>query len=212
MNSALTQEFWEAAGRRRLADMAGFPFAGHSALRDAVASGQASLGIEFAAARDTAHFTRSYGAYYFILGLMWVPLLLSFLSVGRAIQVGRWGPLGGLITAIVGFVWAGAALAIRAIARANTIAIAVAAILTLSQGTPNTTLGWAAGCFILSSLAPRFASRIAWSWAHRAVLESEEYATWLFATRNLHIRDAQGRIHDFQAPAAGSSRRTTHFT
>jgi hypothetical protein len=232
LTPAAEKQLWARAGVSRIAEIRGFPFPSHAALKAAVATDEAQLGIEYAAARGLVRISKSHVAALLILGLSWVTPLLALASVILPFATGNWWALGGAPSAFIGQLLAnphlpGKALiglavigAMQHVAFTRTILqpvldrlrphsydptksvikLAVAgAILhvafarSILEGTT-----WISFCFAVSAIALWVLNRLAWRWAHDAVLASEAFAAYLFGTRNLHIRDKGGKMHNVE--------------
>ena len=188
MDSSQDASFWEAAGVKSLSNLQDFPFENHSDLVNAVKKGEASIGIEYAAARDLAAVTKSPRGYYIILALSWVPFLFAPASIAVAIMTARWSVLVGIVLALLGQFLASPHNPIHVIAYIGSL---IALSYCLFMGTILSPGTWSAFAFGISFLVTRFLNRTAWKWARNAVLSSEAFAAYLYKTANLHIKSNQ---------------------
>jgi hypothetical protein len=185
MTNALEDKLWESAGARSVAELPEFPFRSYQDFKTAVESGEATIGIEYAAARDLAHVTKSRSASYLLLALTWLPFLLAFASIILAIVTRQWLILAGSVTALLGMVLASPHNPMRRPAFwASLLALGYNVFVrtVLSPG------AWSGFAFAVSFLAVSFVNRTAWNWAHAAVLRSEALTAYLWKAAQLHIR------------------------
>lgn len=187
------KQLWARAGVSRIVDIRGFPYPNHDAFKAAVARGDAQLGIEYAAARDLVRTTKSPAAAVLVLGLSWVTPLLALASLVLPFASGNWWALGGAPSSFLGQFLANPYNP----AKPLTKVMLAGALLHLAV---NRSIlhgaAWISFCFAISAITLWVWNRLAWTWAHAAALHSEALAALLFKTRNLHIRDRQGNIHD----------------
>jgi len=187
------KQLWARAGVSRIVDIRGFPFPSHDAFKAAVTKGDAQLGIEYAAARDLVRVTKSPAAAVLVLGLSWVTPLLALASLVLPFATGNWWALGGAPSSFLGQLLANPYNP----AKPLTKVILAGALLHLAV---NRSIlhgaTWISFCFAVSAITLWVLNRLAWTWAHAAAFHSEALAALLFKTRNLHIRDRQGNIHD----------------
>jgi hypothetical protein len=189
----IEKNLWISANVSQVADIPGFPFGSHAGLKAAVASGHIQLGIEYAAARGFVSITKSPGAAALILALTWVMPALGIGSVLVAFVTGNWWALCGVVTAFLGQTLANPYSPAQSLWKI----LVVGAVLHLAAADSITTgLTWASFSFAGSAVALRVLNRLAWRWAHNAVLASEAFAAYLFRTRNLHIRDSTGKHYN----------------
>ena len=186
MSPSAEDSLWESAGVRVVSELPDFPFPSHKAFVAAVRNGDASVGIEYPAARDLAHVTKSpAAASYALLALSWIPFLLIPASIVVAVVTGRWGTVVGIPTALIGMALASPYNPLRHVALLGSVAsgaYCLIAAMVLTAGT------WSAFAFGLSFLAVRFLNRTAWNWAHDAILGSEALTAYLWKSANLHIK------------------------
>jgi hypothetical protein len=171
----------------------GFPFPSHEALRAAIAAGQAQLGIEYAAARESVRMTKSAIAEALTLALSFVMPALAVGSVVLAFATGNWWALGGVISSFLGQLLANPYNPLKWLV---TLLVAGALVHVAIAHSIVKELAWVSFSFAASAIAVWTLNRLAWSWAHDAALRSEAFAAHLFSTHNLHTRDSQGEIHD----------------
>jgi hypothetical protein len=190
------KKLWAAAKASRISDIPGFPLASHAALKAAIATGEAQLGIEYAAARDLVPISKSASASALILALTWVMPALAIGSIILAILTGNWWALFGVVSSFLGQTLANPYNPAKALGK---ILVAAALLHIIVAGSIVRGLTWASFSFAASAIALWTLNRLAWRWAHAAVLASEAVAAHLFRTRNLHIRDSGGKIHDAHA-------------
>jgi len=199
ISPSIEEQLWSRAGVHRIVDVRGFPFPSYDAFRAAVSSSEAQLGIEYAAARDLVRVTKSPAAAILILGMSWVTPLLALGSLIAAFVTGNWWALGGAPSSFLGQILANP----HNPAKYLTKIILIGALLHL---TVNRSIlhgaTWISFCFAVAAINLWVLSRLAWPWAHADVLRSEALAALIFKTRNLHIRDRSGTIHDAEAPGA----------
>jgi len=193
ITSEIEKKLWAAAKVTRIFDIAGFPFAGHAELKAAVASGEAQLGIEFAAARELVRISKSASASALILALTWVTPALAIGSVVVAFVTGNWWALCGVVSSFLGQILANPYNPAKSLWK---ILVAAALLHLAVAGSIVQGVTWASFSFAVSAITLRIVNRLAWRWAHDAVLASEAFAAHLFRTRNLHIRDSSGKSHD----------------
>lgn len=190
------QTFWAAAGVSQISDIPEFPLPNHPALKAAVASGEVQLGIEYAAARELAHITKSKVAGAVLLALAWVMPVFAVGSLIVAFFTGNWWALGGVISSFLGQMSVNPYNPAKRLGWVLVVAALVHVIVAQSfvQG-----VTWVSFSFAASAIALWMLNRLAWTWAHEAALASEAFAAYLFKTRNLHIRDSQGILHSVHA-------------
>jgi len=195
MNISPEQEqfFWKSAGASNICDVPGFPYPSYPAFKAAVFSGQVKLGIEYAAARELSTLTKSRIAGLFILAMAFASPLLAVASLALAFITGHWWVLGGTVTAFLGRLAANPYNPLKRVGAALAI---IAFIYALAAEDITTGAPWSALVFTLGYCALWLLNRLSWAWAHDALLESEALAAYLFSTRNLHILDHTGRMHD----------------
>lgn len=189
----IEKKLWAATGASRISDIAGFPFPSHAALTAAVATGEAQLGIEYAAARELVPISKSASAYALMLALAWVMPTLAISSVIIAFATENWWALGGVVSSFLGQTFANPHNPMKGLGK---ILVAAALLHIIVSGSVIQGGTWASFSFAASAIALWTLNRLAWRWAHSAVLASEAVAAHLFGTRNLHIRDNSGKIHD----------------
>jgi hypothetical protein len=192
---AVEEQLWSRAGVRRIVDIPGFPFPSHDALREAVRKGEAQLGIEYAAARDLVRVTKSPAAGALILAMTWVTPLLALASLVLPFITGNWWALGGAPSSFLGQFLANPYNPAKPLTKVILAATLLHLIVAQSvlQGA-----SWISLCFAASVVNLWVLNHLAWKWAHAGLLQSEALAALLFKTRNLHIRDHSGTIHDAQ--------------
>lgn len=196
MTPDVEQKLWTGVGVTRISDIAGFPLPNHDALRTAVLSGQAALGIEYTAARDLVQITKSPSAAWLTLALMNVMMVLAVGSFGVAFGTGNWWALGGVVSAFLGQAAINPYSPFKSIEKflvACTL-LHIIAVQSIVQGA-----AWVSFSFAASAISVWVVNRVAWRWAHEAVLASEAFAAYLFKTHNLHILDSHGRMHNAQS-------------
>jgi hypothetical protein len=193
LTPSVEEQLWSRAGVRRIVDIRGFPFPSHDALREAVTRREAQLGIEYAAARDLVAVTKSPAAGVLILAMAWVTPLLALASLALPFVTGNWWALGGAPSSFLGQFLANpynpAKSLTKVILAATLLHLIVAQ--SVSHGA-----AWISFSFAVSVLNLWILNRLAWKWAHAGVLQSEALAALLFKTRNLHVRDRSGTIHN----------------
>lgn len=185
MNSSAEDSLWNLAGVRTVSELPDFPFPSHEAFVASIRNGDASIGIEYGAARDLTHITKSPVASIALLSLSWVPPLFMLASIVVAIVTGSWAILVGIPTAIIGMFFASPYHRRQGIAflfSQVSLAYCLISATVLTAGT------WSAFAFGLSFLSHRFLNRTAWSWAHKATLDSEALTAYLWKTANLHVK------------------------
>jgi hypothetical protein len=193
LTPSVEEQLLSRAGVRRIVDVHGFPFSSHDALKTAVMKHEAHLGIEYAAARDLVRITKSPAAGFLILAMTWVTPFLAFASLVLPFITGTWWALGGIVSSFLGQFLANPynpAKLLTKVVFAGTLLH-----LILNQSVLHG-MAWVSFCFAASVVNLWVLNRLAWTWAHAGVLQSEALATLLFKTRNLHIRDHSGKIHD----------------
>lgn len=188
MKSTVEANLWEAVGVKSVSELPDFPFPSHKAFIDAVCKGEATIGIEYQAARDLAHVTKSPTASYVLLALSWVPFLLMLASIIVAVQTERWAILVGIPTALIGMAVASPYNPLRYIALLGAIASMAYCLMAATVLTAGT---WAAFTFALSLLVVKFINLTAWKWAHKSILRSEALTAYLWKTANLHINSKE---------------------
>lgn len=195
ITSDVEQRLWAAAGVSRISDIADFPLPSHDALKAAVASGEAHLGIEYAAARDLVRITKSPSAVLLILALSLVMPALAVGSLILTFVTGNWLALGGVVSSFLGQTFANPYNPVKGLGKLLVVGALLHVVVAQSvvQGT-----AWVSFSFAVSAIALWTLNRLAWRWAHEAALASEAFAAHLFKTHNLHIRDNHGKIHDAQ--------------
>lgn len=192
------EQLWSQAGVRRIVDVRGFPFPSYDALRAAVMNREAQLGIEYAAARDLVRITKSPAAALLILAMTGMTPLLALASLLLPFLTGNWWALGGAPSSFLGQFLANPynpAKPLTKVILAGTL-LHLAVNQSVLHGAT-----WISFCFAASVVNLWVLNRLAWAWAHAGVLQSEALAALLFKTRNLHIRDSSGTIHNAE-PAA----------
>jgi hypothetical protein len=187
------RKLWESANAKRIGDIPGFPLASHDELKAAVGAGQMQMGIEFTAARGLVSISKSPGASALILALTWVTPLLAVGSAVVAIVTGNWWALVGVVTSFLGQILANPYSPAQFLWK---LLVAAAVIHLLNAEHITAGLAWASFVFAVSAITLRVLNRLAWRWAHQAVLGSEAFAAYLFRTRNLHLRDSSGKHHN----------------
>ena len=153
MSPTVEDSLSEAAGVKSVSELPDFPFPSHVAFVAAVRNGDASIGIEYAAARDLAHVTKSPVGLYVLLALSWIPFLFIPASIIVVVLTGRWATLVGIPTALIGMVLASPYNTLRHVALLGSLAslgYCLIAATVLTAGT------WSAFAFGLSFLAVRF--------------------------------------------------------
>lgn len=185
MTPSVEDSLWESAGVRSVSELPDFPFPNHKDFVAAVRNGDASVGIEYSAARDLAHLTKSPAASYALHALSWIPFLFIPTSIVIAIVTGRWATLVGIFTALIGMALASPYNPLRYVALFGSLALMTYCLIAATVLTTGT---WLAFAFSLSFLAVRFLNRTAWNWAHKAILGSEALTAYLWKTTNLHIK------------------------
>jgi len=157
---------------------------------------ETQLGIEYAAARDLVRVTKSPAAGALILAMAWVTPLLALASLALPFISGNWWALGGAPSSFLGQFLANPYNPAKPLTKAMLAATLLHLIVAQSvlHGA-----AWISFCFAASVVNLWILNRLAWKWAHAGVLQSEALAALLFKTRNLHIRDRSGTIHDAQA-------------
>lgn len=190
----IEQKLWAATGVARISEIPGFPFASHTALKEAVASGKAQLGIEYAAARDLVPI-KSPQAAVLILSLTWVMPALAVASIVVALLTGNWWSLLGIVSSFLGQTLANPYNPLKVLGKVFVVA-AILHIIASESITRGFT--WVSFSFAASAIALWILNHLAWRWAHRAVLGAEVVAAHLFKTRNLHIRDDAEKMHNVE--------------
>lgn len=185
MSTPVEDSLWESAGVRSVSELPDFPFLSHNDFVTAVRNGDASVGIEYPAARDLAHVTKSPAASYALLALSWIPFLFIPASIVVAMVSGLWATLVGIPTALIGMALASPYNPLRHVALFGSLAAVTYCLIAATVLTAGT---WSAFAFGLSFLTVRFLNRTAWNWAHKAILGSEALTAYLWKTRNLHIK------------------------
>lgn len=185
MSPSVEDSLWESAGVRSVSELPDFPFPSHKDFVSAVRNGDASVGIEYPAARDLAHITKSPAASYALLALSWIPFLFIPASIIVAVVTGLWATLIGIPTALIGMFLATPYNPLRYVALLSSFASVAYCLIAATVLTAGT---WSAFAYGLSFLVVRFLNRIAWNWAHKAILGSEALTAYLWKTANLHIK------------------------
>lgn len=188
MSPSVEDSLWESAGVRSVSELPDFPFPSHKDFVAAARSGDASIGIEYRAARDLAHVTKSPAASYVLLALGWIPLLFIPASIVVAVVTGRWATLVGIPTALIGMALASPHNPLRHVALLSSLASVAYCLIAATVLTAGT---WAAFAFGLSFLVVRLLNWTAWNWAHKAILGSEALTAYLWKTANLHIKSGR---------------------
>jgi hypothetical protein len=200
MSPSVEDNLWKSAGVRSVSELPDFPFPSHKDFIAAVRNGAASVGIEYPAARDLAHVTKSRAAQYALFALGGIPILFIPASIVVAIVTGRWATLIGIPTALIGMALASPYNPLHHVLYLASIA---AVAYCLIAATVLTAVTWSAFAFGLSFLAVRFVNRTAWSWAKKAILGSEALTAYLWKTKNLHIK---GKAVDPGSTVVGAHR------
>jgi hypothetical protein len=185
MNRSVEDSLWKSAGVRSVSEVPDFPFPSHKDFVAAVLNGDAFVGIEYSAARDLAHVTKSPAASFALLALSWIPFLFIPASIVVAVVTGCWATLVGIPIALIGMALASPYNPLRhlaLLASLGSVAYCLIAATVLTAGT------WPAFAYGLSFLAVRFLNRTAWNWASKAILGSEALTVYLWKTGNLHIK------------------------
>jgi hypothetical protein len=185
MNLKTEKKLFEAAGVRSVSEISNFPYRTHFEFVSAVRSKKAAIGIEYPAAREFAALTKSAFAYNLILAIFWTPFILMFLSVVLAFYIKSWLTLIGIVTAIVGNLFASPYNQARKIGFLFTILAFAIVIINRSLITP---IGWACFAFASTFTIIRMMNRTAWNWAYDAILKSEAFTAYFFKSGNLHIK------------------------
>jgi len=116
-------------------------------------------------------------------------------SVVVAFVTGNWWALGGVVSSFLGQTIANPYLPAKNLGRllvAGAMLHVVVSQSIIQGGT------WISFSFAVSAVALWTLNHLTWKWAHEAALASEAFASHLFKTHNLHIRDIHGTIHDAQ--------------
>lgn len=195
LTPTVEEQLWSRAGVCRIVDVRGFPFPSHDAMREAVMRREAQLGIEYAAARDLVRVTKSPAAGVLILAMTWLTPLLALASLVLPFITGNWWALGGAPSSFLGQFLANPYNPAKPLTKV--ILAATLLHLIVAQSVLHGA-AWISFCFAASVVNLWVLNRLAWKWAHAGVLQSEALAALLFKTRNLHIRDRSGTIHDAQ--------------
>jgi len=177
MNLKTEKKLFEAAGVRNVSEIKDFPYRTHSEFVSAVRSKKAALGIEYTAAREFAALTKSSFAYNLILAISWTPFILMFLSVILAFYSKNWLTLIGILTAIVGNLFASPYNPARKIGFLLTIIAFAIVIINRSLIHP---IGWVCFTFASTFTIIRIMNRAAWNLAHDAILKSEALTAYFF--------------------------------
>ena len=185
MNPLVEDSLWKSAGVSSVSELPDFPFPNHRDFVAAVRSGDASVGIEYRAARDLAHVTKSPTALYALLALSWIPFLFIPASIVVATVTGHWATLVGIPTALIGMALASPHNPLRHAAFLGALASLSYCLIAATVLTAGT---WSVFAFGLSVMAVRFLNGTAWNWAHKAILGSEALTAYLWKTTNLHIK------------------------
>lgn len=193
VTASVEEQLWSRGGVRRIHDVRGFPFPSYEALKAAVLKREAQLGIEYAAARDLVRVTKSPAAAFLILAMTWVTPLLALASLVLPFLTGNWWALAGAPSSFLGQFLANPYNPAKLLTKV--ILAGTLLHLIISQSVIHWT-AWISFCFAASVVNLWVLNRLAWSWAHAGVLQSEALAALLFKTRNLHIRDRSGTIHN----------------
>lgn len=193
ITSAVQQKLWAAAGVSRISDIPGFPLPNHAAPKATVATGEVQLGIEYAAAREFAQITKSPSAELLILTLSLVQPTVAVGSLVLPFVTNNWWTIGGVVSSFLGQMFANPYNPAKRLARVL-VAAALLHLVAAQSIVHGTT--WISFSFAVSAIVLWLLNGLAWSWAHEAVLASEAFAAYLFKTRNLHIRDKHGNIHN----------------
>lgn len=188
MSPSVEDSLWESAGVRSVSELPDFPFPSHQAFVAAVRNGDASVGIEYPAARGLAHATKSPAASHVLFALGWIPFLFIPASIVVAVITGRWATLAGIPTALIGMALASPYNPLRHVALLGSLASVAYCLIATTVLTSGT---WSAFAFGLSFLAVRFLNQTAWNWAHEAILGSEALTAYLWKTVNLHIKSKE---------------------
>jgi hypothetical protein len=193
ITAEVEQRLWASAQASQIADIEGFPLPSHAALKAAVASGAAQLGVEFTAARNLAGISKSPGGAALIHGLSLVCPALAIGSIVIAFVTGNWWSLFGVVASFLGQILANPYIPARNLWK---ILVAAALLHVVTAASITSGLTWVSFAFAVSVISVRVLNGLAWRWAHDAAVSSEAFAAYLFRTRNLHIRDASGTMHD----------------
>lgn len=185
MSPSVEDGLWQSAGVRSISELGDFPFPSHREFVAAIRNGDASIGIEYGAARELAHVTKSRTSSYALLALSWIPFLFIPASIIVAVITGRWATLVGIPIALIGMTLASPYNPLRHVALLCSLASLAYCLIAATVLTPGT---WLAFAFGLSFMAVRLLNQTAWNWAHKAVLVSEALTAYLWKTANLHIK------------------------
>lgn len=189
MDSSTENRLWEQTGVSASSEIEDFPFGGHRELVSAVSSGIASIGIDYTAARSLAPITSTSSKHIGLLALSWVPYLATIIV---SIATREWGILVGLPTALLGTFLASPYNPLRHIILTSAIA---AISYCIYVGTVLTTFAWSAFAFASAVITVRIVNRVAWTWAHRTVVESEAFAAYLWQAGKLYVKARDSRIN-----------------
>jgi hypothetical protein len=120
---------------------------------------------------------------------------LAVASIAVALLTGNWWSLLGVVSSFLGQTLANPYNPAKVLGK-----ILVAAAILHITASESVTRGftWVSFSFAASAIALWILNRLAWRWAHSAVLGAEVFAAHLFKTRNLHIRDDAGRMHNVE--------------
>ena len=195
MDKDTEEKLWKGAAVQTIEQLDGFPFPNYSAFQEAVKNGSGRIGIEFGPARELAHITKSETGNHIILLLMWIPWLLVIISMILPFVKGNWLLALGVVTAFLGQSLVNPFSPLRGLTiRMSLIAVGFIAY----RGTLTTTSTWTMFCFALSCFAIWSMNKLAWNWAHVAIMRSEALAAYFYKTGNLHITDPSGEMHTMQ--------------
>lgn len=187
------QELWKAARVSRISEIPEFPLPSYAALKAAVTSGEMQLGIEYAAAREFVRITKSASAELPILVLSLVQPALAVASLVLPFVTNNWWALGGVVSSFLGQIFANPYNPAKRLGR---LLVAAAVLHLVVAQSVVRGMTWISFSFAVSAIVLWLLNSLAWNWAREAVLSSEAFAAYLFKTRNLHIRDKYGNIHN----------------
>jgi hypothetical protein len=187
---------WRAAGVHEIGGLPGFPFSSHAAFVEAVRNREVAVGVEYPAARDLLGITTSKVANLLMLGITWLPFLLALASVPLGLYQRDWLVLGGLFSSPLALILVSPYSPLSKVVFRFS---AVACVSILLVGHFATGLHWVVFCFAVSILALTYLNSFAWRSAQSAALESEAFASYLFKSNNLFIRDSSDKIHSARA-------------
>ena len=184
MNSSVEDDLYESVGVKSVSELPDFPFASYEDFISSIHKGDVSIGIDYTAARNLSHITKSAASSNALLALSWIPFLFIPASIAVAFATKHWFTLLGILTAPIGMALASPHNPLK---RLLSFLGIVSVGYCLISATVLTSSAWLAFSFGLSLLTTNLLNRTAWNWAYRAILGSEALTAYLWKSANLHI-------------------------